>query len=278
LHVSPHPARSACAPLPEAAAAKEQPLISSRPLDGRVALVTGATRGIGRAAALSLGAAGAQVIAVGRTQGALEELDDAIRTAGGERATLVPLDLTDGPAIDELGLAIFQRHARLDILVHAAAMLGGLRPVAHIPPALWDKILATNLTSVFRLIRSLEPLLRASDGARAMFLTSGAATRPQAFWGSYAATKAGLEALVRCWADEVENTAIRALIVNPGAMRTKMRAEAFPGEDKDALADPSEIGPMIVELAGCPDPGLPAKAVQFSAWRSARLAAGSGTP
>ena len=246
-------------------------------LGGRVALVTGATRGIGRAAALALGEAGAHVIAAGRTQGALEELDDAIRAAGGERATLVPMDLTNGQGLDELGFAIHQRHGKLDILVHAAAMLGGLRPAAHIPPVLWDKVVATNLTSVFRLIRSLEPLLKASAAGRAIFLTSGAAQRPLAFWGAYAATKAGLEALVRCWADEVETTtAIRAVLLDPGAMRTKLRAEAYPGEDKDALTDPSEIGPMIVELALARDLGLPAKTTLFTDWRSARRQAGLG--
>lgn len=250
----------------------------SLPLAGRAALVTGATRGIGRATALALGAAGARVIAVGRTQGALEELDDAILSVGGERATLVPMDLTEGAGIDQLGLAIFQRHGKLDILVHAAAMLGGLRPVAHIPPALWDRILATNLTCAFRLIRSLEPLLRASDAGRAIFLTSGAAAHPRAFWGSYAATKAALEALVRCWADEMETSAIRAVLVDPGAMRTKMRAEAYPGEDKDLLADPAEIGPMIVELVQARDPGPPVRALRFSDWRSARSAAAPGTP
>ena len=248
------------------------------PLAGRAALVTGATRGIGRAAALALGGAGAHVIAVGRTQGALEELDDAILALGGERATLVPMDLTDGAGIDQLGFAIHQRHGKLDILVHAAAMLGGLRPVAHIPPALWDKIVATNLTCVFRLIRSLEPLLRASDAARAVFLTSGRAQRPKAFWGSYAATKAALEALVRCWADEVETSPIRAVLLDPDAMRTKMRAEAYPGEDKDLLTDPGEIGPMIVELVLTRDLGLPTRAAKFIDWRSARSAASPGTP
>ncbi len=245
-------------------------------LDGRVALVTGASRGIGRAAALALAEAGAHVIAVGRTQGALEELDDAIRARGLEPATLVPMDVSDTGGLDQLGYAISQRHGRLDILVHAAAMLGGLRPVAHIPPALWSKILATNLTAVFGLIRSLEPLLRASDASRAIFLTSGAAQRPRAFWGSYAATKAGLEALVRCWADEVDSSTIRAILLNPGPTRTKMRAEAFPGEDKDALPTPEMIAPLIVELAGCPDPGLPNAVVNFADWRSAAPAVSPG--
>ncbi|HZZ35514.1 MAG TPA: SDR family NAD(P)-dependent oxidoreductase [Caulobacteraceae bacterium] len=239
-------------------------------LKDRVSFVTGATRGIGRAGALHLAAAGARVIAVGRTQGALEELDDEIRSIGGERPTLVPMDLTEGAGVDQLGYEIHQRHGRLDILVHAAAMLGGLRPVAHIDPALWDKVVALNLTAVYRLIRSLEPLLRASEAGRAIFLTSGRAVRPKAFWGSYAATKAGMDALVRCWADEVENSSIRAVILDPNQMRTKMRAEAYPGEDPETLPHPDEIGPLIVELAAARELGLPAEAVKFSDWKAAR--------
>lgn len=240
------------------------------PLAGRIAVVTGATRGIGQACALALAGAGAHVVAVGRTQGALEALDDEIRSWNGPRPTLVNLDLTNGDGIDQLGGALFERHKRLDILVHAAAVLGGLRPVSHIDPKLWDEVVATNLTSVFRLIRSFEPLLKASDGGRAIFLTSGRAVRPKAYWGSYAATKAGLDALVRCWADEMENTRVRAVIVDPNTMRTKMRAEAYPGEDAATLPDPSEIGPMIVELAGKADLGLPARAILFSDWKAAR--------
>jgi NAD(P)-dependent dehydrogenase (short-subunit alcohol dehydrogenase family) len=243
-----------------------------------VALVTGASRGIGRASALALGAAGAKVIAVARVQGALEELDDAILAAGGPRASLVPMDLADGDGVDRLGLEVFQRHQRLDIMVHAAAMLGGLRPASHIPPAMWDKIMAANLTAVFRLIRSFEPLLRASDMARAIFLTSAAARGAHAFWGAYAATKAGLEALVRCWADEVESTSIRAVLLDPGAMRTAMRAQAFPGEDPDTLIDPREIGPLILAMALGPDPGLPLETVKFSDWRAAPAAASPGKP
>jgi NAD(P)-dependent dehydrogenase (short-subunit alcohol dehydrogenase family) len=251
--------------------------IPSAVLAGRVALVTGATRGIGHASALALAEAGAHVIAVGRTQGALEELDDAIRSRGLQAATLVPMDLSDTGGIDQLGYAISQRHGRLDILVHAAAMLGKLRPVAHIPPVLWDKILATNLTAVFGLIRSLEPLLKASDDARAIFLTSGRAVRPKAFWGSYAATKAGLDALVRCWADEMEHTSIKAVLLDPGATRTRMRAEAYPGEEKDTLTNPSEIGPMIVDLVLKQGLGLPTQTTLFTDWRSAARAASPGT-
>ena len=239
------------------------------PLAGRVALITGATRGIGRACALALAQAGAHVIATARTQGGLEELDDAILAATGHHATLVPLDLMNGDGLDQLGLAIHQRHARLDILVHAGAMLGGLWPVSHIDPQQWDRVVSVNLTSAYRLIRSMEPLLRQSEAGRAIFLTSGRAVRPRAFWGSYAATKAGLEAMVRCWADEIEHTKVRAILLDPAAMRTRMRAEAYPGEDPDTLPEPSEIGPLVVELA-LSSPGLPDKAVQFSEWKAAR--------
>ena len=243
------------------------------PLDGRIALVTGATRGIGRASALALAAAGAQVIAVGRTQGALEALDDEVRGLGRPPVTLVPLDLAGGEAIDTLGYEIFQRHKRLDILVHAAAMLGGLWPVAHIDPKLWDKVVATNLTAAYRLIRTLEPLLRSSEAGRALFLTSGVASRPRAFWGSYATTKAGLEAMVRCWADEIEHTKVRAVLIDPGVMRTRMRAEAFPGEDPASLVDPAEIGPMIVAYAGAADLGLPTGSAMFRDWKDAQAPA-----
>jgi NAD(P)-dependent dehydrogenase (short-subunit alcohol dehydrogenase family) len=152
-------------------------------------------------------------------------------------------------------------------------MLGGLWPVAHIDPKQWDKVIATNLTCAYRLIRSLEPLLRQSEAGRALFLTSGRAVRPKAFWGSYAATKAGLEALVRCWADEIEHTQVRAVLVDPGQMRTRMRAEAFPGEDPSALPDPAEIGPMIVALAGAAELGLPASTVLLRDWRAAQAPA-----
>jgi NAD(P)-dependent dehydrogenase (short-subunit alcohol dehydrogenase family) len=243
------------------------------PLAGRIALVTGATRGIGRAAALALAAAGAEVVALGRTQGALEELDDAIAATGGPQATLVPIDLTQPDGLDALGAELNRRHGRIDILVHAAAMLGGLWPVAHVDPRLWERVVATNLTATYRLIRSTEPLLRKSKAGRAIFLTSGAAAHPRAFWGAYATTKAGMEAMVRAWADEIEHTRVRAVLVNPGAMRTRMRAEAFPGEDPETLPDPAEIGPMIVEIAAATDLGLPSEVQAFASWKARRAQA-----
>ncbi|AAK23634.1 SDR family NAD(P)-dependent oxidoreductase [Caulobacter vibrioides] len=221
---------------------------SSKPLAGRIALVTGATRGIGEAVALGLAKAGAHVIAVGRTQGALEALDDAILQATGERATLVPLDLREADGLDHLGAAIHKRWGKLDILVGAAGVLGPLTPVSHLEPKGWDMILSTNLTANWRLIRSMDPLLRASDAGRAVFFSSSVAKSRPAFWGAYAATKAALEALVDVYADEMENTTVRAFCVDPGAMRTKMRSAAFPGENPATVPAPETIAPFMVDL------------------------------
>src|SRR6516165_1596756 len=238
------------------------------PLSEKIALVTGASRGIGRAAALALANAGAQIVAVARTDGGLRDLDDEIRAATGRSATLVPLDIGDGDALDQLGFALHQRFGRIDILVHAAGILGPLTPVSHIEPKHWDRVVAVNLTGTYRLIRTTEPLLRASAAGRAIFLTSGRAQRPRAFWGPYGATKAGFENLVRTWADELENTPVRAVLLEPGAMRTRMRAEAMPGEDPETLPDPSEIGPLIVELAAATSLGLPVANVVFADWKT----------
>jgi NAD(P)-dependent dehydrogenase (short-subunit alcohol dehydrogenase family) len=243
---------------------------SSLPLQGRIALVTGASRGIGRASALALAKAGAHVVATARTPGGLEELDDEIRQATGQSATLVPMDLADANGFDQLGLAIHQRFGRLDILVHAGAILGELTPVSHIDPSLWDVVMSVNLTATYRLIRSTERLLRASDAGRAIFLTTGRVARPKAFWGVYGASKAAMEHVVRTWADELENTTVRAILLDPGAMRTKMRAQAMPGEDPLTLPEPEEIGPLVVELAQAPDPGLPKVNVSFDDWRRLR--------
>lgn len=240
--------------------------MSDLPLKDRIALVTGASRGIGRAAALALAAAGAHVVAVARTTGGLEELDDEIRSLTGEPATLVPMDIAEDGALDQLGLALHQRFGRVDIVVHAAATLGPMTPIGHIEPKHWDRVISVNLTATFRLIRSMEPLLRVSDRPRAIFLTSGRAVRPKAFWGPYGATKAGLENLVRTWADELENTPVRAVLLDPNQMRTRMRAEAMPGEDPASLPDPAEIGPLVVALAQA-DLGLPTSSVAFSKWK-----------
>ncbi|WP_339871916.1 SDR family NAD(P)-dependent oxidoreductase [uncultured Brevundimonas sp.] len=238
------------------------------PLKDRIALVVGASRGIGYEAALALAKAGAHVVATARTQGGLEELDDAIYAATGQHATLVPFDLVDGGAIDRLGGAIFERFGKLDIWVQAAATMGasGLTPVSHSDPRVWAKVEKTNFTAIYRLIRSLEPLLRASDAGRALYLTTSVAAAPRAFWGMYAATKAGAEALIKCWADEIESTPIRAAVVDPGRMRTMLRAQAYPGEDPQDVPHPSEIGPLIVELAR--SDREPPLEVTFRDWKS----------
>jgi len=236
-----------------------------KPLDGLVAVVTGASRGIGRACAFGLAQAGAHVIATARTQGALEELDDAIRDATGESATLVPMDLKDGKAIDRLGGAIYERWGKLDVLVAAAGELGLITPVSHLDPAVWERTVAVNMTASYRLIRSFDPLFRSAKAARPIFVTSGVASRPRAFWGPYAATKAGLEAMVRTYADEMEQTNVRPVLLDPGVMRTRMRATAFPGEDAEMLTPPEAIIPLVVQLAR---PDLePEPMVRFSEWR-----------
>ncbi|MDP8915927.1 MAG: SDR family NAD(P)-dependent oxidoreductase, partial [Pseudomonadota bacterium] len=193
------------------------------PFHGRIALVTGASRGIGRAAALALAKAGAHVVATATNQGGLEELDDEVRAATGLPATLVPLDLKDGDGVDRLGGALFERWGKLDVLVAAAGVLGPLSPLAHVEVKDWTRVLSVNLTANWRLIRSMDPLLQATDAGRAVFLTSGAASRPRAFWGPYAVSKAALEALVKTYADEIESTRVRAALLDPGPTRTRMR-------------------------------------------------------
>ncbi|MCY4592667.1 MAG: SDR family NAD(P)-dependent oxidoreductase [Alphaproteobacteria bacterium] len=217
-------------------------------LDGRIALVTGASRGIGATLARAFAAAGAHVILTARTVGGLEEVDDDIRAAGGT-ASLVEMDLRDGPAIDRLGARIHERWSRLDILVANAGILGTLTPLPHQDPAEWDEVVAVNLTANLRLIRSLDPLLRMSDAPRAIFVSSGAARICRPYWGAYAVTKAALDAMVRVYAAENERSALRINIVNPGATRTGMRAAAFPGEDPMSLKTPEALVPLFLELA-----------------------------
>jgi NAD(P)-dependent dehydrogenase (short-subunit alcohol dehydrogenase family) len=220
------------------------------PLDPakRVALVTGASRGIGHAVVRALSAAGTHVIAAARSQKALEALDDQVQAAGAAPLTLVPLDLKDGDGIDRLGAAIYERFGRLDGLAACAGVLGTLTPTHQAKPSMWDETVAVNLTANARLIRAMHPLLNTSRAGRAVFLTSGAAPRPRAFWGAYAASKAGLEALVKCYADEQGVTAIKANLFNPGPTATAMRARAYPGEDKAALATPEAVAEAILPL------------------------------
>jgi len=222
--------------------------------EGRVALVTGASRGIGRAVALALAASGAHVIALARTQGALEALDDEIRALRPEAqsaTTLVPCDLRDYAAIDRLGEAIFNRWGRLDALVGNAGLLGPLSPLHHVDPKAWDDVLAVNVTANWRLIRALDPVLRASKAGRVVFVSSAAGHRSllRAYWGPYAVSKAALDALARTYAAETVNTSeIRVMLVNPGPLRTRMRAAAMPGEDPATLRTPEQLAPKIVEI------------------------------
>ena len=234
---------------------------------GRIAFVTGASRGIGRACALGLAKAGAQVIACARSKAALEELDDEIFAATGSHATLIPFDITDGDALDRLSNALFDRFGRVDTVVHAAAIAGTLSPVTHHEPKDFDKVVAVNLTATWRLLRALEPLLRQSIAGRALFFTTGSSvTKGRAFWGPYGATKAAVETLVRAWADEIEITPIRTALLSPGPVRTRMRASAYPGEDPMTLPHPDEIVPLVLDLVnGSKIP--PLETVSFPDWK-----------
>ncbi|MDB5373095.1 MAG: NAD(P)-dependent dehydrogenase, short-chain alcohol dehydrogenase family [Belnapia sp.] len=219
-----------------------------RPLEGSVALVTGASRGIGAAVALELARLGAHCVLTARTQGALEELDDAIRGIGGS-ATLFPLDLVkDAEKLDLLGPSIVSRFGRLDILVHAAGLLSKLTPVAHVMPADWQQSVAVNLTACWRLIRTCDPPLRAAPAGRAVLLTDGLVAEPRAYWGLYGFGKAGQEHLARSWAAEVETTPLRINLADPGPVATRLRAVAMPGEDPATLRQPAEVAPGIAAL------------------------------
>ncbi len=224
----------------------------TKSLQDKIAVVTGASRGIGYATAKALGAEGAHVVVVARTVGGLEELDDEIKSAGGS-ATLVPLDLKDFDAIDRMGAALYERWQKLDILVANAGNLGRLTPLGHLEPKEWDDVLAVNVTANWRLIHSFDLLLKASDAARAVFLTANAAHKCSAYWGSYSTSKAALEALVKTYAAECAKTDISVNLVNPGPIRTAMRAKAMPGEDADKLTSPAEIGQALANfVAGAP--------------------------
>lgn len=217
-------------------------------LSGRIALVTGASRGIGYFLAKQLAAAGAHVIAVARTVGGLEELDDEIKGAGGQ-ATLVPLDLTDMPGIDRLGGAINDRWGKLDILYANAAILGVISPIGHVEAKTFDKVMSVNVTGTWRLIRSVDPLLRLSEAGRAIIVSSGAAHSARAFWAPYAASKAAVETLARSWSEETKSLPLRINIADPGATRTAMRAQAVPGENPQSLPHPSEVAAKLLRLA-----------------------------
>lgn len=218
-------------------------------LEGRIALITGASRGIGAAVALRFAAEGAQVVLVSRTQGALEEIDDTIRAAGGLPAVLMPMNLREFNLIDHVGEALFTRFGRLDVLVGNAGVLGGLSPMGHYTPKSFSEVMDVNVTANYRLIRSFDPLLRMSPAGRAIFVTSGAAHGAHPYWGAYAASKAALEAMVQCYASEITKTNVRANLVDPGVINTRMRAEAFPGEDAATLRSPEAVTDAFVHLA-----------------------------
>ncbi len=220
----------------------------SRRFAGKIALITGASRGLGAAVALRFAAEGAHVVLAARTVGGLEEVDDAIRAAGGT-ATLVPLDLRQFGKIDELAAALFNRYGRLDILVGNAGEVGIFSPLGHIPPEIWAEVMDLNLTANWRLVRALDPLLRAAPAGRAIFVTSAIGRDTLAYWGPYAVSKIGLEMLVRIYAAEISNTRVRASLIDPGPLRTRLRARVFPGEDPNSLPPPDSVTHCFLDLA-----------------------------
>ena len=221
--------------------------MSNISLAGRTALITGASRGIGRACALKFAEAGAHCILIAKTTGGLEEADDEIQALGGT-ATLVPMDLTDYPAIDRLGASLYERYGKLDILVGNAGILGKMSPLGHIDPKSFDQVMAVNLTANWRLLRSMDPLLRQSDAGRVVMVTSSVGAKARAYWGAYAISKAALDNMTMTYADEVRKTNLGVNLINPGATRTSMRAEAYPGENPDTLKTPDVVAEAILEL------------------------------
>ena len=222
-------------------------MTDTRELAGRVALVTGASRGIGAATAIELGRRGAHVVLTARTQGGLEETDDAIRAAGGT-ATLLPMDLRESENLDKVGPSIYARFDRLDILVHAAGALGKLTPVSHILDGDWAEVMAVNLASAWRLIRSCAPVLTASDAGRAVFVTDARARNPAAYWGPYGTSKAALEHLVLTWAAEMQTSNVRINLFDPGVVASRLRSNAMPGEDPSRLPQPESVAPALAAL------------------------------
>ena len=219
-----------------------------RVLEGRIALVTGASRGIGYHTAKAMAAAGAHIVAVARTVGGLEDLDDEIQSMGGQ-ATLVPLDMKDMEGIDRLGAALNERWGRLDIFLGNAGVLGQLSPLAHVEAKTWDEVITVNVTANWRLIRTLDPLIRKSDAGRVILMSSAAPHICKAYWGPYSASKAAVEAIARTYAHETLKTPVRVVAVDPGQTRTAMRAKAKPGEDPATLPHPSEVAAELVKLA-----------------------------
>lgn len=220
----------------------------SAPFEGKIALITGASRGIGYAAAREFAKHGAHVIAVARTVGGLEELDDEIKADGGS-ATLVPLDLKDGDGIDRLGALLYERWGKLDIMIGNAGVLGAITPVSHLETKVFDEVMAVNVTANWRLIRSMDPLLKLSDAGRVIFITSGVARNHRPFWSAYSMSKAALETLAITYARENDKTAINTILVNPGPLRTSMRAQAMPGENPQMLKTPEDLAPHLIDLA-----------------------------
>jgi NAD(P)-dependent dehydrogenase (short-subunit alcohol dehydrogenase family) len=218
-------------------------------LTGRIALVTGASRGIGRAVAKRFAQEGADLILSARTVGALEELDDEIRAINGKTSLLVPMDLRNLDTIDQLGAGLYERYGKLDVLVANAGILGQMSPLTHIEPKAWQEVIDVNLTANWRLIRSLDPLLRQSSAGRAIFVSSGVARDVRAYWGAYAVSKAGLEMLVGIYAKEIQQSNVRANLIDPGRTRTRMRATAYPGEDPETVPTPEQVAEPFVRLA-----------------------------
>jgi NAD(P)-dependent dehydrogenase (short-subunit alcohol dehydrogenase family) len=223
--------------------------LSEARLKDRIALITGASRGIGRATARLFAREGAHVLLLARTKKSLEPVDDEIRAEGG-KASLIPLNLENGKAVDAIGPSLYERFGKLDILIGNAGLLGGLRPLTHIPSETWEKVLAVNLTANWRLIRTLDPLLRRSDAGRVVFVTSSRVARQgRAYWAPYSVSKAALEALAKTYANETADSEVKVNLVDPGATATAMRAEAYPGEDQETLQTPEEVAQVILRLS-----------------------------